>query len=1291
MSSTDSKASSASDVSSTEILGTIAIKGHQKRRRMMTNKELTGAARKKTRTQLVQDPKPTVKSSMIDPSVARLAQSDDDSLEEGHKVSNLPSSKPLSMAGLIQRPPAPPRLRSTNSSEAVDLAGLPRVTDVPAFLSKTPSSKTVGVELTMQSIKAPMRASVELTMQSIKAPRRASRPRKPPRKQLMHNPRIPIIMATADDSPPSIKSPKDASKHSPLDDDDGMENKPPKKSSCRPPLDALPRTYESDSGDEDVLDMKWPQQRGSQRIMPMPYSPGQKSSKGIETTDSAALADAAETLTEPLLIPHSVVEDLGVNDGKKKRRGRGKNKVSTEPKEKVPKEKKANNPKTVKPPATKRVRKPALKTGIVRSTDGFYEHSFMNTIVCFSLSGPYDLLPYIGDIPECAKVILENEAYIYGSVAPHKDNGRYTIEWENTDLKRIVMESEGVFHGVQLAKANAPLRLLLDNATMKVTAQQSFKEFIHAFDDNDNPMEIELDSDGEEDVTMDPTENTPKSQEDEAFPRYASIPPEQHFQFDMTHNMKHVESSTYTAPENIHNITWRRDIELPEHPQKSGFGATKVKPEAISKFDTPINSLLAFLPIPIWETMVEYSNINAQQKKDAHPRHWISGHPWKKDLCLEELMTFFSIMFEMTLHPTPGREYSHMWTKQTFYPFTTSMSITRFRQIRSVIHLNNNECHHTSNKDSLVRIRPMLNVLKRTLGSFLDVGDELCIDEASIASKSKFGRGFICYNPMKPGGKYHYRFYFVCESDHYNLTRFTMHTKMNVDLADGFNTSLNDDITDNEDDAIPESLGNEDDELSDDDVDDVTPAAEPLKKKKKKRSTVGKIGRLINDLLTPYEHTYRTVNMDRFYGGPQQAVAMLQKGILSRATFKTNRKLAPHSVRFTKPETDNSPRGCYRMAVAVKEHMSVFGWNDNCPVHMISTADGTLLGSVQRQVKAVAKMIKAPVVVPRYNKGMQGVDRHDQLRNLFALTQRHQFQKYYMTLIMGLIDFALVNANIHYHMVHPALKKRNDHRAVFMQSLCLGLRSANWRQLQEAHYRGMGSKVSEQTLYEGGPHNPHVRRMLGLEKPAVIPSPDSDDLLCRHVSSPLCNPRSCLDMGMSKAITTCDVCLYEGRGRKYLGTYCYKHASRTCVGVQENSHKAKSLRLGGSGTLIKIPSGMDYSTWLCPYPELTCWEKHHQFYMKHDVFTVVEVDGVLPLLKVNRTAIMYKERNKFIRQCRNKYITSSPNQYIPNQEIPRRISPRRRLLIHNTTKPSMNGREHRSGAVTSPAYQSTTI
>jgi len=586
----------------------------------------------------------------------------------------------------------------------------------------------------------------------------------------------------------------------------------------------------------------------------------------------------------------------------------------------------------------------------------------------------------------------------------------------------------------------------------------------------------------------------------------------------------------------------------------------------------------------------------------------------------------------------------------------------------------------------------MLNVLKRTLGSCIDVGDELALDEASVASKSKYGRAFICYNPMKPGGKYHYRFYFVCEADNYNLVRFTMHTKTNADLADGYNTALDDDMSENGNDAPPESLGNEDDEASDDDVDDVTPSDEPRLKKKKAKNTEGKIGRLLSDLLSPYEHTYRTVNMDRFYSGPKVALAMLQVGILCRGTFKTNRLFAPHSVRFSKKDSDNFPRGSYRMAVAIKENMTIFGWNDGCAVHMLSTADGTQMGSVQRQIKSVSQTVQAPLVVPRYNKGMQGVDRHDQLRNLFSLTQRHQFQKYYMTLIMGLIDFALVNANIHYHMVHPMLKKKSEHRAVFMQSLCLGLRSANWRQLQEAHYRGIGSRVGEQTVYEDGHQNPHVRRMLGMEKPQVVVSPNADDLLCRHVSSPICNPRACMDMNIPKSGQACHVCHYEGRGRTYKGvTYCYKHASRTCVTVMEDSHIKTSLRLGALLSQIKVPSGMDYSSWLCPYPHLTCWEKHHQFYMKHDLFIVSEVDGELPTVRVNRAALMYKARNDFILQCRTKYCSSSPNYCVPTQEVPRRISPRR-LLVRTTTKTLMNdGRKHRSGAVTSPAYKGTAI
>eukprot|EP00978_Attheya_sp_CCMP212_P002545 scaffold5157_cov34-Attheya_sp.AAC.1 len=457
-------------------------------------------------------------------------------------------------------------------------------------------------------------------------------------------------------------------------------------------------------------------------------------------------------------------------------------------------------PTKTKPTRMKRI---TLRTGLVKATEGF-QLSLMNTSVCYPIDGPFELLSYTGHIPECAKVFIEDNAYLYGAVCAHSDKGKYKIEWEYTALKAITMETEGVFYGVQLAQTNAPLRQLLDHNNMVENAQHSFKEFIHAFDDDDNPPEIELDSDGEDDLPMDKDGETPSIPVDDAFSGYAPPPEMPGFRFDMSNDMKPVDPASSKAPEKIHNITWHRDTALPEHPDKSNFGCTKIKVGATSKFDTPLNSFLAFLPIPIWETMVEYSNINAQQKKTAHPKGWISGHPWNKDLCLEELMTFWSILFEMTLHPTPGRQYNHMWSKSTLYPFTQCMAITRFRQIRSIIHLNDNECKHTSKKDSLVKIRPLLQVLKQTLASHIDVGDELALDEASLASKSKFGRGFIMYNPMKPGGKFHYRFYFVCEADNYNLVRFIMHTRTNADLADGFNTSLDDDISDTQNDAPPE-------------------------------------------------------------------------------------------------------------------------------------------------------------------------------------------------------------------------------------------------------------------------------------------------------------------------------------------------------------------------------------------------------------------------------------------------------------------------------------------------------
>ena len=132
-------------------------------------------------------------------------------------------------------------------------------------------------------------------------------------------------------------------------------------------------------------------------------------------------------------------------------------------------------------------------------------------------------------------------------------------------------------------------------------------------------------------------------------------------------------------------------------------------------------------------------------------------------------MTFFGILLHMTLVVITRKCYMAYWDDPTKYLFVTKMSKAQFQQIHSILHCNNNETAEESN-DSLHKIWHLLNVLKETLDAFVDVGDELAIDEASIASKSQFGKQFVFFNAAKNCGKFHYHF-FLNACDYFNMTQ----------------------------------------------------------------------------------------------------------------------------------------------------------------------------------------------------------------------------------------------------------------------------------------------------------------------------------------------------------------------------------------------------------------------------------------------------------------------------------------------------------------------------------------
>jgi hypothetical protein len=89
------------------------------------------------------------------------------------------------------------------------------------------------------------------------------------------------------------------------------------------------------------------------------------------------------------------------------------------------------------------------------------------------------------------------------------------------------------------------------------------------------------------------------------------------------------------------------------------------------------------------------------------------------------------------------------------------MTLRLLNQLRSVIHLNSNLTEEKG-KDALQKTRPLLNILKKTIGVFLIPGSELSLDEASCASRSSYGRELIFFNPAKNYGKFHFRFYLLC-------------------------------------------------------------------------------------------------------------------------------------------------------------------------------------------------------------------------------------------------------------------------------------------------------------------------------------------------------------------------------------------------------------------------------------------------------------------------------------------------------------------------------------------------
>jgi len=362
------------------------------------------------------------------------------------------------------------------------------------------------------------------------------------------------------------------------------------------------------------------------------------------------------------------------------------------------------------------------------------------------------------------------------------------------------------------------------------------------------------------------------------------------------------------------------------------------------------------------------------------------------------------------------------------------------------------------------------------------------------------------------------------------------------------------------------------------------------------------LNKLILDMAKPLYNKGITVNFNNYYASPSAAIELLKHKVYCRGTLRRNKRLIPPYILFKKSEArDKEARGATKIAVNEAFGLVAVGWVDGNPVHMVSSADTEKLTTVQRKVGGEKRTIQAPEVVLKYNKGMDGVDRHDQYRMLFSMCHRHGFKKYPVKLILALFDIALTNAVLHFKLrwseSNASYSKMS--RVDFLQNIAEKLISSNreW-------------EVDDDAV--------GINAILGGTNASYEEETSTPEAV--HKGSDVCSAgRGCLMEALekyhnqlNKASKKCQICEYEkrGTGRYKNVLYCLTHGIRACgISRPPRSEEGNDHLLVNNETKEGVTDlswilgdGSRMAVSLLAWKSFTCYT-FHKSYLKYNQHT----------------------------------------------------------------------------------------
>jgi hypothetical protein len=177
------------------------------------------------------------------------------------------------------------------------------------------------------------------------------------------------------------------------------------------------------------------------------------------------------------------------------------------------------------------------------------------------------------------------------------------------------------------------------------------------------------------------------------------------------------------------------------------------------------------------------------------------------------------------------------------------------------------------------------------------------------------------------------------------------------------------------------------------------------------------------DLLNRNHEVY----FDNFFTSIPLMEFLKENGVNAAGTVRLNRKGLPVGMEevLDRGECD------YRVS---KDGLTVFKWQDNKAVFVLSNFHGTDISTVERTQKDGSKHeYTCPVAIADYNKYMGGVDKADMLCVVHGLSRKSK--KWWHRIFFGIIDRTVVNALVVYLKLEGKSVSVLEYRRAVAQAL----------------------------------------------------------------------------------------------------------------------------------------------------------------------------------------------------------------------------------------------------------------